>query len=393
MSLTTRHGASERQAAATPLPLVVSGAVAGAAAGLLSYLALAVVALGAWMLDPAGAQEWSQMLEAASGAWLAGLGLAPTVDGVTITLLPIGFAVLPIVGLVSAGRWAAEASAVARRGEAIAVGVAAALAFGAVAAGLAALARSLSIPVTQSFILCSLTGFVVVSLAVLHRAGLLAWGRGLRDPHRLPGPLRAALAGAAVALCALVALSATLLAAAVIMNVDSVHTLLVELDPGVSGAVLLAALTLGYLPTAIVWTMAYAIGPGITISAGTTLSAYAAPSSATLPGFPLLAALPQTAPAGAAFLPIMVVAAGALAGVVLRRRGLSGLRGASAAAQVAVLAGSSIAVLGWLASGSWGASSLIGLGPSPIWVGLVGGALIGIGALLIAAWPGRKNDG
>ncbi|MFZ8925362.1 MAG: DUF6350 family protein, partial [Candidatus Nanopelagicales bacterium] len=115
MSLTARPSAPTRRVgrgvpggptreAATPLPLVVSGAVAGGAAALLSYLALAVIALGAWMLDPSGAQEWSQMLEAASGAWLAGLGVAPTVGGITVTLLPIGFALVPIIGLAGAAR-------------------------------------------------------------------------------------------------------------------------------------------------------------------------------------------------------------------------------------------------------------------------------------------------
>ena len=132
MSLTARSGKPVRaraadpqgragQAPAAPLPLVVAGAAAGVAAAVFSYLSLVVIALAAWMLVPSGSQEWTEMLEVASGAWLASLGQAPTVAGVTLSLLPLGFSVLPIIAVIAATRWAADASAVARRGEAVAV--------------------------------------------------------------------------------------------------------------------------------------------------------------------------------------------------------------------------------------------------------------------------------
>jgi len=365
---------------------VVSGVVAGAAAGLLSYLALAVIALGAWMLDPSGAQEWSQMLEAASGAWLAGLGLPPTVGGVTISLLPIGFAVLPLVGLVAAGRWATEASAVARRGEAVTVAFGAAVAFAITGAIIAALSQAVAVPLTRAGLVCAAVAFTVTLLAVMQRAGLLSM-------RALPVLARDVIASASVALAAVISLSAALLAVAVIVNVDDVTSVLVELNPGLSGAILLAVLTFGYLPNAIVWTMAYVIGPGVTIAVGTPLSAYAEPATAALPGFPLLAALPAETPPGAMVLPVAVVGAGALAGLLLRRRSQVGLQGAMAGALVGAVAGVTIALLGWLTSGSLGATSLQGLGPAPLAIGLVGGTLVGCGAILVSAWPGERADG
>ena len=386
MSVTARPGAPARQAQTTPLPLVVSGALAGASAGLLSYLALAVVALGAWMLDPSGSQEWTQMLEAASGAWLAGLGLAPTVDGVTISLLPIGFAILPLLGLVAAGRWATEASAVARRGEAVTVAFAAAAAFAVTGAVIAALSQALAVPLTRAGLVCAAVAFTVTLLAIMQRAGLLSM-------RALPVLARDAIAAACGALAVLTALSAALLALAVIVNVDGVTSLLVELDPGLSGAILLAVLTLGYLPNAIVWTMAYVIGPGVTIAVGTEVSAYADPATAALPGFPLLAALPADTPPGAMALPVMVVGAGALAGLLLRRRTQVGLHGAMAGALAGAVVGVAIGLLGWLTSGSLGTTSLQGLGPAPLTIGLVGGVLVGLGAMLVSAWPGEHADG
>lgn len=325
------------------------------------------------------------MLEASAGAWLAGLGLPPTVAGVTITLLPLGFGALPIIGLVAAGRWAADASAVARRGEAVAVALAAGACFAAISAVIAVTARTLQVPPTRAAVVCGLIGFAVTCLVVMNRAGLLGW-------RRLPAEVRDAAAAAAVALAAIVGLSSALLAAAVITNLQSVNQLLVQLDPGLAGAILLAVLTMGYLPTAIVWTMAYVIGPGVTIAVGSSVSAFEAPSSAALPGFPLLAAVPGEAPAGGVGLPILVVLAGVLAGLLLRRRNRTGARGVGVAAMGALLVGAAVAVLAFLATGSLGTTVLQGLGPAPLHVGALGGVLVAIGALAVVAWPARSDD-
>lgn len=385
MSLTARSGAPARQAATAPLPLVVSGAVAGAAAAVLSFLALAVVALGAWMLDPTGTQEWSGMLEVASGAWLAALGLPPTIDGVSVTLLPLGFALVPAIAVYGASRWAADASAVARRSEGLVVTVAAALAFAAVAAVIASLARSLAVPATEAALVSGAATFVLSGLVVMWRAGVIRW-------HALAPSARHALGATAVALAVLVLVAATALAAAVIANMDEITSLLVALDMGVSGVLLLSVLTLGYLPNAVVWAMAYILGPGVTISVGATVSPYAEPSTATLPGFPLLAVLPSEAPVGAVLLPLAGVVAGIFAGVYLRRCGQAALRGAGLAVIAAVVSGVVLASVAWLASGSLGTTTLQGLGPSPIALGLIGSALVGLGALAVAAWPARYAD-
>ncbi len=384
MSLTARDRAPARTAA-TPLPLVVSGAAAGIAAAALSFLALAVVALGAWMLDPSGTQEWSQMLEAAAGAWLAGLGLSPTVAGVSITLLPLGFGALAIIGLLGGGRWAADASAVARRGEAFAVAAAAGVGFGAAAAVVAVLARTLQVPPTQAAVVCGLIGFAVTAIAVMHRSAVLPW-------RRAPRQLRDAAAAAGVAIAVIVGVSSAFLALAVITNLQSVNQLLVQLDPGIAGAILLAVLTMGYLPTAIVWTMAYVIGPGITIAVGSAVSVFDEPSSVALPGFPLFAALPGQAPAAGAALPASIVVAGVLAGLLLRRRGRVGATGMAVAAMGAGISGAMIALMCLLATGSLGSTSLQGLGPAPLHVGLIGAALIAVGALAVVPWPGRSRD-
>lgn len=386
MSLTARSGAPAGQAPAAPLPLVVAGAVAGAAAAVFSYLALAVVALAAWMLDPSGSQEWTQMLEVASGAWLSGLGLSPTVGTVTLTLLPLGFAVLPVLALIGASRWAADASAVGRRGEAWAVALAAGAGFAVVAAIIASLSRSLAISPVRAAIVGALVAGCVTGIVVLRRSGLLS-------ADRLSTEVRAVIVATATAALSLVAAAGVLLIVAVVGSFDEMTSLLVELDPGLSGLLLLVALTIGYLPVALVWSVAYLLGPGVTVSVGTVVSPYVDTATAALPGFPLLAVLPDSAPAPAILLPLLGVASGALAGAVLRRRGFWGLRGCALSAAAAVTTGAVLAIASWLASGSLGDTTLQGLGPSPSAVGLAGALSIILGALAVTAWPTRRVDG
>jgi hypothetical protein len=386
VSLTARPGAPVGQVPSAPLPLVVAGAAAGSAAAVFSYLALVVVALAAWMLDPSGTQEWTQMLEVASGAWLSGLGQAPTVAGVTLTLLPLGFAVLPLIAVIAASRWAADASSVARRGEAVAVALSVGVSFAAVSAIVAAMSRNLAISPTRTALIAGVATAAVASWVVLRRARLVS-------VDELPVTARDALAATGIALLSLIAVACLVLVVAIIGSFDEMTALLVELNTGVSGLLLLAALTLGYLPVAVMWSLAYLLGPGVTVSVGTVVSPYAETATAALPGFPLLAALPDQPPSGAVALPLLAVAAGAVAGAFLRRRGHVGLRGCLVSAGAAIATGAALAAMEWLASGSLGTTTLQGLGAAALPVALAGAALVGLGAIAVTAWPARRSDG
>ena len=397
MSLTARSGKSARggsadpagdagQAPSAPLPLVVAGGAAGAAAAVFSYLVLVVIALAAWMLDPSGSQEWTQMLEVASGAWLAGLGAAPTVAGITLTLLPLGFALIPVLAVIGAARWASDASAVARRGEAVAVALALGVSFAVVAAVIASMSRTLAVAPPRAALVAGLAATLIAAFVVLRRARLLTW-----DP--LPVDVRDGAAAAGAALLSLIAVASAMLIVAIVGNFDEMTSLLVQLDAGPSGLLLLAALSLGYLPSAMMWSLAYLLGPGVTVSVGTVVSPYAETTSAALPGFPLLAALPGQPPMGAMLLPLFGVAAGVIAGLLLRRRGHVGLRGCLVSGGAAVTTGAVLAVAAWLASGSLGDTTLQGLGPAALPVALAGTVLTAIGAVAVTAWPARRSDG
>jgi hypothetical protein len=352
----------------------------------LSYGVFAVITLGAWMLDPAGPQEWTQMLEAAAAAWLSGLGLAPTIGGVTITLLPWGFAVVLILALIGAARWASEASAVGRPGEALAVALSAGMGFAVVSALVAGLGRSLQIAPLAAAGLGAALAFLV-TLAVMWRCG------AVNSSTRVSPPLRDMLASAGVGLLVLVLAASVALGFALIAHVDEVSALLISLDAGPSGLLLLVVLSLGYLPVAVIWSIAYLLGAGIQVAVGSTVAPFADTVPASLPGFPLLAVLPSVSPTGAILLPAVGVVAGAAAGALLRRRGHGGLRqGTALAVGAAVLAGLVLAVSAWLASGSLGTATLVDLGPSPLMVGLTATVLMAVGALAVTVWSARRVD-
>src|SRR5262249_47358923 len=96
------------------------------------------------------------------------------------------------------------------------------------------------------------------------------------------------------------------------------------LAPGVGGAALLLLAQLAYIRNAIIWAVAYPLGPGFAFGTGTVV----APTGSALgavPVFPMLAALPTGIgrPGGPGWVPIAVLAlpylAGIFAGVVTVR--------------------------------------------------------------------------
>jgi hypothetical protein len=163
------------------------------------------------------------------------------------------------------------------------------------------------------------------------------------------------------------------------------------LGPGLGGAALLLLAQLSYVPNAIIWAVAYTLGPGFAFGAGTVV----APTGTVLgavPAFPMLAGLPSGPhPGGPAWVPVLVLAmpyvAGVFAGVVTVRIAptpmieAAPLWGFAAGAGTGVLAGLAAAFSG----GPLGDGRLAAVGPSGFEVGLVAILEIGVTAALAAA--------
>ena len=244
---------------------------------------------------------------------------------------------------------------------------------------------SIGVSPLRAAIAGALLALVVTGLTALRRVGLIG-------ADALPGKLRDALAAAVVALLVLVACAGLALAVTIVVHVDDITALLVFLDGGASGLVMLAALSLAYIPTALVWTVAYLLGPGVAVGVDATVGPFADTASTSLPGFPLLAALPAQAPTGSMLLPLAGVLAGVVAGLLLRSRGVRGRVALSLGVTAALMVGAALAVAAWLASGDLGLVSLVGVGPAPLPLALAGIVTVGVGASIAAAWPSRSSD-
>jgi hypothetical protein len=165
------------------------------------------------------------------------------------------------------------------------------------------------------------------------------------------------------------------------------------LSPGPVGAALLLLAALAYLPNAVIWAMAYVIGPGFAFGVGTVV----APTGSVigpLPVFPMLAALPATPPgphaggAGPGALALLAIPylAGAVGGLLTVRTAPSPTIEAAPLWGLAsgAIAGCVTGTLALFSGGPLGTGRLATVGPSAWQVGLVVMLEIGVAAAITA---------
>lgn len=158
----------------------------------------------------------------------------------------------------------------------------------------------------------------------------------------------------------------------------------------VLGASVLTLGQLAYLPTVVMWAIAFLIGPGFALGTGTAVSA-AGTQVGVLPPIPLLGIIPDSPSIWLLLLALVPVGLGVVAGAGARAR-IAPLPGASAAPRavlaggIAVVVAVAMSMLAALASGSIGPGSLMHVGPDPGPIALVVGieVLIGAGITLLA---------
>jgi hypothetical protein len=265
--------------------------------------------------------------------------------------------------------------------------LAVAVPYAALSAVLAAAGRSAqAAPSVLQALVC---GFLLaVTAAGLGGARALApWSQltGLMSAR-----LRSVVLGAAGALAALAIVGALLVGASLAVHLGQYGSIDAALGPGIVGACLLMLAQLAYVPNAIVWAIAFTLGPGFAFGTGTVV----APTGSMLgplPAFPMLAALPagpHPAIPGALSAAVLAVPylAGAFGGLLVARAAptpvleAAPLWGFGAGA----LAGGVLAVLAWFAGGSLGSGRLAAVGPSPWQVGVVAVLEVGVAAAISA---------
>lgn len=371
-------------------PLLVAGGVAALAAASGGLAVLVTLTAIGWITAPhvGFGGGLSGVLRSAGELWLAAHHVAVTVRGVgRIGLLPLGLVLLPGALIERAGRWMANAGYVRQPRD---VGYAAAsIAFPyALYTGAVAVASQTQ-QASSSPWQAACSGFLLAAAA-----GGFGAARGLAHWRRLtalvPARPRSVILGTVAALAMLTACGALLAGTSLAVHLHAYREAVASLSPGAGGSALLLVAGISYLPNAVIWAIAYMLGPGFSVGVGTAVS----PSGSALgaiPAFPMLAGLPVGA--RAAFPPwlgFLVLAlpylAGALAGIVTVR--IAPTPFLEAAPLWGLLSGSLAGlVIGFgakFSGGPLGAGRLASVGPAGAEVGLVAVLEVGVTAAVVA---------
>jgi Family of unknown function (DUF6350) len=372
----------------TGRPLAVTGAIAAVAAAAAGLAVLILVVLVGWIAAPHAGLGLTGVLRSAALLWLIGHHVGFALQGTgRIGMLPLGLVLLPGALLWRAGRWVVRAGGVIRLRHVAMAATALAVPYALLAGVLALASRSAqAAPSVPQAVVC---GFLLALVA-----GGLGGARALAPwaqlTRLLPDRSRSVIIGIVGALAVLAVGGAVLAGASLATHLGVYATLSQSLAPGAIGSVLLLVTQIAYVPNAIIWAIAFTLGPGFAFGAGTTV----APTGAALgqlPAFPLLAALPQGMHAGTPpWLTVIVLAlpylAGCAAGLLLVRAAptpameAAPLWGLACGASAGVV----LAILAAFSGGPLGNGRLAAVGPSGWQVGAIAALEIGISSAVTA---------
>jgi hypothetical protein len=374
-------------------PLALTGTIAACAAAGAGLAALTLLAVIGWIAAPHSGLGGGLpgVLRTAIQLWLVGHHVGFYLRGTGhVGLLPLGLVLLPGALLWRSGRWVVRTGRVERLRHVGYAALALAIPYGVLAGTLAVASRTtLSAP---SSVQAAGAGF-----ALAFAAGGLGGARALAPWGRLIGLLpdraRCLVVGATGALAVLAGAGALLACGTLILHASGFRLASDELSPGPVGAALLLLAGLAYLPNAVIWAMAYVIGPGFAFGVGTVV----APTGTVigpLPLFPMLAALPaasQSPHAGGAGLAgycllALPYLAGAVGGLLTVRTAPSPTIEAGPLWGLAagVMAGCVTGALAVVSGGPLGTGRLATVGPSGWQVALVAALEMGVAAAITA---------
>ena len=373
---------------------------------VLAPLALMwVVALG----DP----DWSALWPSAAAVWhlghlvpitvtlpdayLAATGVDPSLATFPLSLAPLAFAAFTGLFAARSGIRAAES------GAALTGWLSGSLVF----AGIAALVALTSAAPLVSFETWHAILFPALIFAVPSLLGAVvgAWRVGDDGPvdrlrswrDRMPAAWAPVptlvLRGVALTTLGVVAVGGLVVVAGLLARGTQIIALFQASNVDAIGATVLALGQLVYLPTLVLWAVAFAAGPGFAVGTDTAVTA-AATQVGAMPGIPILGIVPESTTSWLLLLTLLPVAVGALTGGILRsqmpRRGDHEpvAPRLTVAVAVAALTGGVGALIGVFASGSIGPGRLAETGPQPGPLALALGLEVLVGLAILMLAPG-----
>jgi hypothetical protein len=404
----TRPTGDSRADAAHRRPLVLLASLAGVvAAGATLLVCLAGGVVG-WFLTDAGAHGAPRDgLRVGALGWLTAHGSGIHVAGVHLTAVPLGLSLMAALVVWRLGlRLGDSVSGHGPDADAIADGVrdwTVAAATGVFSVGYAAVAvvthHLAATPSTAPSLVRVLVWTVLLCGGVGGTAVAIGSGRAAIWTSFLPPSLRACAAAAWRTLVWYVAVSALVLAVALVVDWDGAANVMSQLHTSPGAATLLIGLCVLLLPNATAFGGSYLLGPGFAVGTHTLVTPTAVVLG-PLPLFPLLAALPDPGPTPGwtvALLALPPLVAAAAVYRTLRRYPTTrwddaALRGVGAGLGCAA----AFAVLAVVSGGAVGPGRMAQVGPFAFQVLLHGIATFGIGGLvgsMAATWRARRLSG
>ncbi|MDN4480931.1 cell division protein PerM [Demequina muriae] len=358
-SLTTDlRGLGRRAVAAVrAAPAWLGGILTGLQGLALSYLAVLAPSLAVAASAPqdgVGGADWTGATSVATSLWLLGHGVPAEVGGTVVALIPLGLTVLNGAILAALARrfaartWGSWVLAVAT----YAVGV------GAVASAVGASSQGTHAVTAVAVAVAVAAVGVAIGIWRAHGADLSALAR-------VPAWARAGLRrGAAIAALAVMLAAVAGTAWAVVAR-HAIGDAATALGLDAVSAGVLAIAELAYVPTLIVWMVAWLTGQGFAVGLGTHYS----PSDLTvdaLPTVPLLGALPSASGGLLVWVPVVLALAALAVRVAVRRPALSWRQDLAADAVAAGTVGLVMATAFIAASGAAGPGRLEAVGPDAL---------------------------
>ena len=376
-------------------------------AGGLTVIAAPLTAL--WVFGFGPAADWSGFWPTTAAVWQAGnlvplqitlpdaviaAGISQDAASFAFSLAPLGFAAFTVIFGVRSGARAARSGAWVS-------GV------GSAAVVVTALSALISVTATSDVVTTvpwQAIGMpaALYAVAVLVGGVVSAWRNGddgivdaVRDRLERRGgaeTVSAVALGASVTTVALIGVGALALAVAVVVSVGESVALYQAANVDVLGAVVVTLGQLAYIPTLIVWAIAWVAGPGFAFGAGSTVSPVGA-DLAVVPSIPALGAIPEASTTWLLLVALFPVAAGALGGWFARSRLHAEAGGDAVPPRLAATFGIAASVglaaggLAAAASGAIGPGRLSEVGPQPGPLALAVSLEVLVGAAILLLSP------
>ena len=318
-----------------PMPLWLQGVVELIVTALFSALAVFAAMSAVWATKGFGDMEFSSVAAMSAHLWLLihgvplDLAAAFGASAGTMTLVPLGLSILPLLLCYRSGRRLARAS---YEGEFLIPVLSGSVTYALISSAMYGWASPHPQPLQALNAALVPLGIVV--------AGLM-WGgyREARSLSRMVGVdtaeqisqmsqysrwagsyAWAVVRAAVVAFVALIGLGAVLLGIGILAGWSQIVATYQELHAGAVGDTAVTLLQLGFLPNLVIYAIAWSTGAGFSFGAGTSVGLTSS-DVGTLPMLPILGAVPESMGTAGLLGLLVPLTAGAIAGWWFLREG------------------------------------------------------------------------